>query len=212
MRGKKILQGRNQQPCVMDRFILVRGIGFLFNDDFGMPVKESLIIEVDVPDNAQTIGNNAKFIGIAEVAVNVELFNVRVGSGTGRHGAVSGLIRVVAVIKMHGFCVGFELFDNAVGILWIIFRNPCLYAGGIKNGHICLAGINGVTDLLGKVNQTFKDSLDIFKEVLLKPCDLRGIGNLVKAAEFTEMPRIVEENKEKGIRRDGKDPLDDERP
>ena len=177
-----------------------------------MMIKEILIIEADMPYNAQTVGDDAEFIGIAEMAVNVELFNVRVGSGVGRHGAVSGFIRVVAVIKMHGFSVGFELFDNAVGILWIIFRNPCLYAGGIKNGHICLAGINGVADWPGKVNQPLKDSLDIFKEVLLKPGNLRGIGNLVKAAKFTEMPRIVEENKEKGIGRDGKNPLDDERP
>lgn len=50
------------------------------------------------------------------------------------------------------------------------------------------------------------------QEVLLKPGNLRGIGNLVKAAKFTEIPRIVEENKEKGIGRDGKNPLDDERP
>ena len=127
-------------------------------------------------------------IGIAEMAVNAELFNVRAGGGVGRHGAVSGFIRVVAVIKMHGFSVGFELFDNAVGILWIIFRNPCLYAGRIKNGHISLAGINGLADWLSKVNQALKNSLNIFKEVLLKSGNFRSIRNLVKAAEFPEMP------------------------
>ena len=133
-----------------------------------MMIKEILIIEADMPYNAQAVRDNAEFISIAEMAVNVEPFNFRAGGGMGRHGAVSSFIRVVAVIKMHSFCVGFELFDDAVGILWIIFRNPCLYAGRIKNGHISLAGINGAADWLGKVNQPFKNSLDIFKEVLLK--------------------------------------------
>ncbi len=68
-----------------------------------MRIKEILIIEADMPYNAQAVGDDAEFIGIAEMAVNVELFNVRVGGGVGRHGAVSGFIRVVAVIKMHGF-------------------------------------------------------------------------------------------------------------
>lgn len=137
-----------------------------------MQIKEILIIEADMSYNAQAVRDDAEFIGIAEMAIDVELFNVRVGGRVGRHGAVSSFIRVIDVIKMHGFCIGFELFDDAVGILWVIFRNPCLYAGGIQNGHICLAGINGVADWLGKVNQTLKDSLNIFKEVLLKPGNL----------------------------------------
>lgn len=212
MGGKQLLQSGNKQPCIMDRFIFIRGIGFLLNDDFRMLVKESLIIEVDVSDNAQAIGNNAEFIGIAEMAVNVELFNVRIRGGMGRHGAISSLIRVVAVIKMHGFCVGFELFDDTVGILGVIFRNPGFYAGRIKDGHICPTGINGQADWLSKVNQTVKNGLDIFKEALLKPGDFRSIRNLVKTTEFTEMPRIAEKNKEQGIGRDRKNPLDDESP
>ncbi len=63
----------------MNRFILIRGIGFLFKDDFRMMIKEILIIEADMPYNAQAVGDDAEFIGIAEMAVNVELFNVRVG-------------------------------------------------------------------------------------------------------------------------------------
>ena len=38
------------------------------------------------------------------MAVNVELFNVRVGGGVGRHGAVSGFIRVVIIVKVMCFC------------------------------------------------------------------------------------------------------------
>ena len=60
----------------MNRFILIRGIGFLFKDDFRMMIKEILIIEADMPYNAQAVGDDAEFIGIAEMAVNVELFNV----------------------------------------------------------------------------------------------------------------------------------------
>lgn len=57
----------------MNRFILIWGIGFLFKDDFRMQIKEILIIEADMPYNAQTVGDDAEFIGIAEMAVNVEL-------------------------------------------------------------------------------------------------------------------------------------------
>ena len=57
----------------MNRFILIRGIGFLFKDDFRMMIKEILIIEADMPYNAQAVGDDAEFIGIAEMAVNVEL-------------------------------------------------------------------------------------------------------------------------------------------
>ena len=62
----------------MDRFILIRGIRLLFNNDFRMFFKEILVVEVDMADNAQAVGYNAKFIGITEMPVNVKLLNVRI--------------------------------------------------------------------------------------------------------------------------------------
>lgn len=51
-----------------------------------MFVEESLIIEVDMPDNPKVIGDNANFIGIAKMAVDIELPDIRVRSNVGRHG------------------------------------------------------------------------------------------------------------------------------
>ena len=62
----------------MDRFILIRGIRLLFNDDFRMFSKEILVVKVDMADNAQAVGYNAEFIGITEMPVNVKLLNVRI--------------------------------------------------------------------------------------------------------------------------------------
>ena len=54
----------------MDRFILIRGIRLLFNNDFRMFFKEILVVEVDMADNAQAVGYNSEFIGITELPVN----------------------------------------------------------------------------------------------------------------------------------------------
>ena len=152
-----------------------------------MLIKEIFIIEADMPYNAKSVCDDAEFIGIAKMAVNIKLLNIRIGSRMGRHGAVSGFIRVIAVIKMHGLCISFELFDDAVGIFGVVFCNPCLYAGGIKDSHGSHGGIDGLADWLGKINKTIENGLDVIQEVLLEARDLRGIRNFVKAAEFTEM-------------------------
>lgn len=165
-----------------------------------------------MPDNAQTICDNAKFVGITKMAINVKLFNIGICDGMGRHGAVSRLVRVIAVIKMHGFCICFELFDDTVGILGIIFCNPGFYAGGIEDGHRSADRINCLADWFSKVDQAVKKDLQVFRKILLEPGDLRSIRNLVETTEFTEMPGILKENKEEGICRDRKNPLKDKRP
>ena len=128
------------------------------------------------------------------------------------HGSVSGLVGIIAVIKMHGFRISFELLNNAVCILGVIFRYPCFNAGGVKDRHVGFGRVNFLADWLSKINKPRKDSLDVIKEVLFETGNFRGVRNLVKAAEFAEMARIAEKDKEKGIRWDGKEPLDDERP
>lgn len=165
-----------------------------------------------MPDNAQTICDNAKFVGITKMPVNVKLLNIGICGSMGRHGAVSSLVRVIVLIKMHGLCICFELFDNTVGIFGIVFRNPGLYARGIKDGHISPGRIDCLTDWLSKIDQVVKKELQIFKKILLEPGDFRSIWNLVETTEFTEMPGILKENKEQGVSRDRKNPLDDKRP
>ncbi len=52
-----------------------------------------------MPDNAQPICNNAKFIGIAEVSVDIRLLYGRICGGMGRHRSVSGSVRVKGTRK-----------------------------------------------------------------------------------------------------------------
>mgnify|MGYP001853478203 CR=1 FL=1 len=130
----------------------------------------------------------------------------------GRHGAIGSFIRIVAVIKVHGLGIGFELFDDPVYVFGIIFSDSGFDAGRIKDRHCSFSRIYVLTDGFSKINLPFKNGLDIFKEILLKASDFREIRNFVKPTEFPEMSGIVKENKEQGIGRDGKNTLDKERP
>ena len=64
------------------------------------------------------------------------------------------------------FCIGFELFDDTVGIFGIVFGDPGLNFGRIKNGHICFCRIDGLTDWFRKINKLIKNKL--IEEILLK--------------------------------------------
>ena len=57
-----------------------------------------------------------------------------------------------------------------------------------------------------------KTVLDIFKEILLKAGNFRGIRDFVKPTEFLELAGIEKENEEQEIGRNGKNTLDNERP
>ena len=72
----------------MDRFVLIRRIGFLKNGNFRMLLKESVVVEIDVPDDAEAICNNADFIGVAEMPIDIELLDFGIGSRMGGHGTV----------------------------------------------------------------------------------------------------------------------------
>lgn len=130
----------------------------------------------------------------------------------GGHGGIGSFIRIVAVIKVYCFGIGFELFDDPVGVFGIVFSAPGFDAGRIKDCHNSFRRIYVLADGLSKINQPFKNGLDIFKEILFKPSDFRDMRDLVNPAEFPKMPGIVKENKEQGIGRDGKNTLDKEYP
>ena len=70
-----------------------------------MLFKKIFVVEVDMPDNAQTICDNTKFVGITKMPINVKLLYIGICSGMGRHGTVSSLVRVIVLIKMHGFSI-----------------------------------------------------------------------------------------------------------
>lgn len=69
----------------MHGFIFIRGVRFLVQADIGMSAEEIFIIKVDVSDNAQPVCDNAEFISITKMPVNVELFNFRISRSIGRH-------------------------------------------------------------------------------------------------------------------------------
>lgn len=56
---EQINQGRDQEPCIMNGFVLIRGIRFLFNFDFGMLLEVVLVIEGNVPDDTESVCNES---------------------------------------------------------------------------------------------------------------------------------------------------------
>ena len=119
-----------------------------------------------------------------------------------KHKRISSFVRVIVPIKMHGFCISFELFDDTVGIFGIVFSNPGFYARRIKDGHSCLSRIYCLTDRFRNINETMEYELQIIQKVLFEAGDFGSIRDLGKTTEFTKMSGIVKENKEQGIGRD----------
>ena len=93
------------------------------------------------------------------MSVDVHLPDGRIGSGVGRHRAVSSFIRVEGVIQAIGFFEGFQLPDDAVGVFGIVFGNPGLNTGGIKEKHGSFCFINPLADRFGQINKVIKHRL-----------------------------------------------------
>lgn len=124
-----------------------------------MSLKKVLVIKGNIPDNAESVGNNTEFISITEMPVNVHLLNGWIGGGMGRYGAVGGFIRVKGIVRPFCFFEGFKLFDDTVGIFGIVFCNPCLNAGGVKEKHGSFLCINTMADWFGQVNKMIEHGL-----------------------------------------------------
>lgn len=177
----------------MDRFIFIRRGGFFLNGDFRMFLEKVRVVKNEMTDNAMAICNDTDFVGVTKVAVNVELFYLRIGSSMGRHGGISGFIRVIVIVKVMGFCISFELFDDAVGVFGIVFRDPSFDSGKSKNNHIRFRRIDCLADGFGKVSQLIKNKLEVIEEILFKACEFRSSRDVVKTTELTEASGIVEE-------------------
>ena len=209
MLAKEILQSRKQKTVITDGLIFVRRAGLLLADDFRMCRKKGFIIEIDCPWDTQTIGDNACFVGIAEVPVHVLLLDLGLSFCMGRHTIVSGFVGIKGMIKAIGLGESGETTNHGVEILRIVFSDPGLNAGGIIDCHVCQFGTDLLTDWFGEINKTIKDDLKILTEPLLKSSDLRGIRNLIKATELAEMRRVVQKSKKHGIRWNGENALND---
>ena len=136
MLPEEILQCRDQRLGICKAFVLVRRTRFLSNNDLGMGFEKIFVVKGNMPDDAQSVCNDAEFKSIAEMSIDVHLLDCGVGGGMGRHGAVGGFIGIKGIVQAAGFFKGFELFDNTVGIpvrsgqqgdrTWIVssIRNP----------------------------------------------------------------------------------------
>lgn len=212
MSPEKVLKSGNEKPCIVDGFILIGGVGFFIYLNFGMLMKEILIIKSDMADNTEPIRNEAKLEGITEMPVKVHLLDVRIGRSMGRQGRVGGFVRIKMVIKVHGFGVSLKLFDDTVGVFRVVFRNPGFNTGGIKDSHRSFFGIDLLANGFRDIDKAIKNNLKIKDKILFETGDLRGIGNFIKTTELSEMSGIMEKDKEQGISGNGKDTLKDKSP
>lgn len=64
---------------------------FLFHNNIQVCLKKVLVVKSDISDNAKPISDNAEFISIAEmpVDVNIHLLDIRIEGGIGRYGGIS---------------------------------------------------------------------------------------------------------------------------
>ncbi len=63
---KEIFPCWKQKFGIVNTFIFVRGIGFLFNNHIRMRRHKVFVIKRDMTDDTKTISNNAQFEGIAK--------------------------------------------------------------------------------------------------------------------------------------------------
>ena len=96
---KEILQSRDQRFGIRKALVLIRGIRFLSNNDLRMGFEKIFVVKGNMPDDAQSVCNDAEFKSIAEMPINVHLLDCGVGGGMGRHGAVGGFIGIKGIVQ-----------------------------------------------------------------------------------------------------------------
>lgn len=96
--------------------------------------KVAIISKGNVAYNTKPVGKDGKLIGIAEMAVDVELFGVGAGGGMGRHKAIShGVWIDVRLVLVKGF----EVSDECIEGFWVVFVDVKFNAGGVKGEDLC---------------------------------------------------------------------------
>src|SRR5699024_3432394 len=161
MPGKEVFECRDQKFGIMNTLILIRGVRFLFYNNIRMGRQEVVVVERDMADNDQPIGDNAKLEDVAKMSIDIQLLEFRIRRSMGRHGTVGGLIRVVGLIKAMCFRKGFQLTDDPIGIFGIVFGDKSFNTGRIKDGHICFCRVDCLTNRFGNVNKVIKYELQV---------------------------------------------------
>ena len=83
----------------MNRFIFIRGIGFLFYNNLRMVSHKLFVVERNMSNDTKAIGYNAEFKNIAEVSIDVKLLDFGIGTSMGRHFSIGSLVGIIVFIK-----------------------------------------------------------------------------------------------------------------
>ena len=112
--------------------------------------------------------------------VNVLMFNLMVWWSWCGHRSICCLIRAIRTIKIHRFCIGFELPDNTVGIFSIILGYISLNTWSIKQKHRGKVAINILVYRFIDINKLIKTDCKSNKKSCLEWVILETSGTLVK--------------------------------
>lgn len=93
------------------------------------------------------------------------------------------------------------MFDNAIDILRIVFRDKCFDLRRIKDRHSCFIFIHALADGFRDIDKTVKEDLQVSQETLFKASDFGSIRNFGKAAEITKIFRVMKKDQKQGVRR-----------
>lgn len=73
--AEEVLQDGYEGFGIGKGLVLVRGVRFLLYNDIRVCIEEILIVKGDATDNAQPVGYETEFVGIAEMSVDVHLLD-----------------------------------------------------------------------------------------------------------------------------------------
>jgi hypothetical protein len=171
-----------------------------------MSILKIVIQKSNVADNAQPIGKNGKFICIAEMSVDVLLLCSGTGDSSLWHEAISHLMGLHSGIIL---VVGLKLLDKRIEGFGIVLSHIKFNPGSVKGKHIGKGRINGLAERLSEIDHKLEQPFDIREEILLEPCEERGIRDIGKATEIPKFFTEIEEKDEQGVGRNGQNFLKD---
>ena len=133
----------------------------LFDNNIRMRRHKVFVIERDMTDDAQTIGDNTELEDVAKMSIDIQLLDFRIRRSMGGHGSVGSLIRIVGFIKALSSSKRLKLLNDSISVLRIVFGDKCFNTGRIKDGHIRFCRINGLADGLCNINEIIEYELQI---------------------------------------------------
>lgn len=88
-------------------FSFIKRSGFLFYGDVWMGFQKILAVKDDIPDNAEFVSNDVKFISITVRSIDVPLLDGWICGCVGRHRTIGCFIRVIGIAEVMGLFKNF---------------------------------------------------------------------------------------------------------